>query len=234
MGFLDIFKRKTKAYHHILDVTDVDFGLQVLQRSFKQPLLVDFWAAWCGPCRQLTPVLERIVLEPESKVWLAKLNTEHNPQTAQAFGIQSIPNVKMVRRGTVVGEFTGLQMEHNIRRFIDEKLAQDAPPLQMKMPNDPAKRLDKAKNYLRRGDGFRAVQLLETIDSGTNLLPLAQLLWDVGDGDALTGESELDEMLIDALDLAESQKFSEAKTVLLNAMQLQPELERVRAGLELL
>ena len=72
----------------VLDVTDTDFNVQVVQRSFKKPLLVDFWASWCVPCRQLTPVLERIVLEQDSPVMLTKLNTEHNPQTAQAFGIQ--------------------------------------------------------------------------------------------------------------------------------------------------
>ncbi|HSH04930.1 MAG TPA: thioredoxin domain-containing protein [Anaerolineae bacterium] len=196
MNLFNFFKRQPKAYHHIFNVTDANFNLQVIQRSYKKPLLVDYWAAWCGPCRQLGPILEKIALEPDSPIHLAKLDTETNPHTARKYNIRSIPAVKFFHNGQVTGEFVGLQMEHNIRRFITEVLAKPTPPPHIKLPRDPQKRFQKAKKHLLKGDGFTATIILQHLPPNTNdqtntLLPLAQFLWDLTDGDALTGDKTI-------------------------------------------
>ncbi|MGB1253484.1 MAG: thioredoxin family protein [Candidatus Promineifilaceae bacterium] len=235
MGLFDIFKRKQKAYHHVIDVTDDTFDIQVMQRSFKHPLLVDFWASWCVPCRQLGPVLEKIAMEPDSKVRLAKFNTEHNPIISQKFGIQSIPAVKMMRNGTIIGAFQGLQMEHNIRRFIDEKTQLDPPKIRMRMAKEGNKRLKQAQQYVQKGDGFRATILLQSLNDmpeAQALLPLAQFLWDVSDGDAMTGTAKVDDLYFDALESAENGNFTVTKEKLMLAGRQEASLAPILAAFE--
>ena len=88
-----------------MDVTESNFQTAVLDRSRTVPVVVDFWAEWCGPCRQLGPVLERAVEARAGKVELVKLDVDTNPLLAQTYGIQSIPAVKAFRDGNVVSEF---------------------------------------------------------------------------------------------------------------------------------
>src|SRR5262245_23367899 len=102
----------------IIDVGDADFEKNVLEASKHKPVVVDFWAPWCGPCRALGPVLEKVVDERKGEVILAKINVDESPKVAGAFGIEAIPAVKAFRDGQVVLQFEGVLPEPHLREFI--------------------------------------------------------------------------------------------------------------------
>jgi putative thioredoxin len=109
-----------------MDVTEADFATAVLQRSHSLPVVVDFWAEWCAPCRQLGPVLEREADKRSGKLELVKLDVDANPTVSRSHGIQGIPAVKAFHKGRVVAEFVGAQPASAVARFLDSLLPSEA------------------------------------------------------------------------------------------------------------
>lgn len=105
-----------------IDVTDETFESDVVARSMTMPVIVDLWAPWCGPCRTLGPILERVVDAKNGEVGLVKVNTDENPGISQAFRVQSIPAVYAMRNGEIVDGFVGAYPEHVIQQFVDSLL----------------------------------------------------------------------------------------------------------------
>jgi putative thioredoxin len=112
-----------------MDVSESNFQSAVIDRSHTVPVVVDFWAEWCGPCRQLGPAIERAVAAREGKVELAKVDVDANPLLSQTFRIQSIPAVKAFRDGNVAAEFVGAQPPAAIERFLDSLVPSEADAL---------------------------------------------------------------------------------------------------------
>src|SRR5687768_7693835 len=102
----------------LLDVTDATFATDVLEQSKTKTVVVDFWAAWCGPCRMLGPIIERVAEEFREDVVLKKLDTDANPMTASQYRVSSLPTVKAFRDGRVVNEFMGALPESSVRVFF--------------------------------------------------------------------------------------------------------------------
>jgi putative thioredoxin len=133
----------------IIDVTEATFQTDVLERSLSTPVIIDFWAEWCEPCKQLSPLLEKLAVEGAGAWVLAKVDVDANPRIAQAFRVQGIPMVFAVVGGQPVNAFTGVIPESQLRLFINEAL-QAAGTEGVEIPEDPA--LLAADDALMAGD----------------------------------------------------------------------------------
>ncbi|MDP9427729.1 MAG: tetratricopeptide repeat protein [Actinomycetota bacterium] len=141
----------------VVDVTEETFQTEVLDRSFQVPVVLDLWAEWCGPCKQLSPVLERLAGEGGGSWVLAKVDVDANPALAQGLRVQGIPAVKAVWQGQLVAEFTGAIPEEQARQFVTELVRATTGGAVPGAADDEAgeaedPRLDAAEAALERGD----------------------------------------------------------------------------------
>jgi putative thioredoxin len=109
-----------------IDVTDATFETEVIQRSFQSAVVVDLWASWCGPCKTLGPILEKVCEATDGQVVLAKVDVDANPALSQAFQVQSIPAVYAIKDGKVVDGFMGAYPEHVVQQFVDSLMPSEA------------------------------------------------------------------------------------------------------------
>jgi putative thioredoxin len=142
-----------------MDVTTESFEREVLERSHELPVVVDFWAAWCGPCRLLGPVLEREAEARTGEFVLAKLDVDANPELAVRYQIQGIPAVKAFRNGQVVAEFVGAQPPASVAQFLDELTGPTASERLTAELNESGE-LPDVLRALERGEQERAFELL--------------------------------------------------------------------------
>ena len=149
-----------------------DFQVDVIKASYKTPVVVDFWAPWCGPCKMLSPVLEKLARTAGSKWQLVKINTEAHPQLATQMQIRSIPSVKLYSEGKEIADFAGALPEHAIVRWLE-----------LNLPTKTKKTLEAAERLMETGRKEAAIQLLEDTlstdsdDSDVRVM-LAQALFD--------------------------------------------------------
>jgi putative thioredoxin len=163
----------TQPTPSIFDVDEAEFEQRVLERSRELPVVVDFWADWCAPCKQLTPALERAASERAGKVELAKVDVDKNRQLQAAFRIQSIPAVKAFKDGRLAAEFTGALPPAEVERFFDglvpseaDELVQSGEEAGLRRaleldPDHQTARRELGKLLMERGDAGEAVELLE-------------------------------------------------------------------------
>lgn len=136
----------------IINVTEANFDYEVIDFSHNNPVVVDFWADWCVPCKMLDPILRKLILERRGEFRLAKVNVDENQNLAMRFNIRGIPAVKAFREGAIVGEFSGVQQESKVRKFLEEVI-----------PTSINLNLDKGNSLLEVGKWLESQQVFQEV-----------------------------------------------------------------------
>lgn len=233
---------------YIIDVNEANFDEEVLAYSQKAPVVVDFWAEWCGPCKMLGPMLERLAQEAQGSFRLAKVNVDENVNLATRFGIHSIPAVKAFRQGKVVAEFVGVQPEGRLRDFLrsiapspaDLALEKGFSLLELNRPEEaeatfrqvlqaipgqPSALLGLAKSLLRQGLSEEAALILKhfppsrEFSAAQNLLPLAEALQEAERQISFPDDNPLDAAYYRALRLVKRGNLEAAMDCLLDILR---------------
>ncbi|RLQ89141.1 thioredoxin family protein [Notoacmeibacter ruber] len=187
-GFLDLSGGENTGAgdNQIVDTTTASFAQDVIEPSKEVPVLVDFWAPWCGPCRQLGPLLEKVVRESKGAIRLVKMNIDEHPAIAGQLGVQSIPAVFAFVGGRPVDGFMGALPESEIKAFVDRL------PKGEGAPADPVEQaMEMAREAENSGENERAMQVYAAIlqrvpEHGEARVALAGLLWDAGEKEQAT------------------------------------------------
>ncbi|WP_462320523.1 thioredoxin [Halochromatium sp.] len=182
---------------HIAAVTAANFERVVIQGSFERPVLVDFWADWCAPCRQLMPILSRLAEEFNGQFFLAKVDTESEQALAAQFGIRSLPTVQLFKEGQAVDQFMGALPEGQVREFLSRHISRASDRL-----------LDQARQAMTNGDLTGAKTLIERAerdDPDNSRVFIAQVQLKAAEGDA---EAALALLEHTPLDLANDPELS--------------------------
>jgi len=232
----------------IIDVTDSDFEFEVINYSLNTPVVVDFWAEWCIPCKTLEPILKKLVNEANGSFRLARVNVDENPNLVMRYGVRSIPAVKAFSQAELVAEFTSLQSEKRIRDFLSKIIPPSPLTLAVekgnsliefqdwdnaesvykdvlsKQPEHPQALLGLAKIYMATQKPHDAFLILSDFPESRQyakaeiLLPLAQALMDY-EKDMLPKESDLDIFFYNCLRLVERQNIPAALDGLLEIIK---------------
>lgn len=244
------------ATDHTINVNEINFEYEVIAFSKNVPVLVDFWAEWCQPCKSLSPILERLALEMKGQIRLAKVNIDENPNLAKLYSVRSIPTVKAFIDGQITSEFVGAQPETRIREFISKLTPPSPVDLEIEKgyglivehqwqqaedvlrnalsqkPESAQALLNLAKALLAQGKPIEAITSLDAIppsretQSVSLLRPFALQLNEFKEN-ALPDDNPLDAVFRNSLRLASQAKFPLALDGLLDILR---EDKRYRNG----